>query len=173
MRNNNNFLYYFVDNKQNDKFNQVNLIKITKDGNCFYRNISFFLTKNEDYHIYIRALIYEYINQNKSDIINNFPNITLNTKLINTESYIPEILKDGTFAGDLEISQAIKIFNLKIAVYTLYVNKDVKYYKFYYYYNENKTEFKKALMILLYSQMGSHYSHLLYNENYIRHIFYK
>ena len=51
---------------------------IFKDGNCFFRAISSFFTGTEQYHIYYRKLIYEYIIDNKDEVIIDNPYVYYN-----------------------------------------------------------------------------------------------
>jgi len=34
--------------------------KIGKDGNCFFRGVSFYFNDNEDYYVFYRVLLYLY-----------------------------------------------------------------------------------------------------------------
>ena len=50
-REKNNFLYHKVLNKENIDFFESKYYDVQPDGNCFFRNISYFFTKNENYYI--------------------------------------------------------------------------------------------------------------------------
>ena len=70
--------------------------------------------------------------------INDYPDITLDTEEgpIHIHDYIPRILEDGFFGGELEISIASDIYNLNIATYNEIVDSEniigyspINYYK--------------------------------------------
>ena len=43
---------------------EIYIKEITKDGNCFYRSISFFLLNTEEFYLEIKNLIIDWINNN-------------------------------------------------------------------------------------------------------------
>ena len=68
-------------------------IEIIEDGDCFFHAVSKFLSNNQNHHLYIRNIIYNYINMNKEIIQNNNPYIHNNHKIILFDEYLPNILK--------------------------------------------------------------------------------
>ena len=45
---------------------KINIISIDNEGNCFYRSVSYFLLGSEEYHMNIRNIIIEWIENNFS-----------------------------------------------------------------------------------------------------------
>ena len=100
--------------------NQVEEVQIVGDGNCLYRCLSQALDETQENHKYYRELIYNYIEQNKTLLSKFFIRNENETNEEYNERYntfIKEIGKDGTFAGDFEISTASIILNRKIVIY--------------------------------------------------------
>ena len=104
---------------------------IVAEGNCFYRAISYFYREKEDDYNEFRQLIFEFIENNidiyleyipeedfcipdeKKDDINYINNIRKDY----IKRYIERGKKDGTYAGDIEISTAAKLFGANIRKY--------------------------------------------------------
>ena len=88
--------------------------KIKKDGNCFYRALSYFYRDTEDDHNKFRNLIISYIDENKKQYIEYIADEDVDIpkeqahkeeykKLKKTEyinKYIKEAYKESTYAGD-------------------------------------------------------------------------
>ena len=99
-------------------------IDIPKDGNCFFRCISYYFYKNIDQHMEIRDSIYKYIVENKEDFYiffqgndeNNFDIISPEELL---QDYIIENNKEGEYAGDIEYSAKCKLYNMHILYYQM------------------------------------------------------
>ena len=51
--------------------------EIDKDGNCFYRSLSYFLTKSQKYYTYFRNYIYNHISTNRNIYIKEYPYIII------------------------------------------------------------------------------------------------
>ena len=66
-------------------------------------------------------------------------------------------------AGDYELSQAIYIFNINLAIYS--DNKNKNYYTFINYYENTSNNQQKPLIILKYEQEAQHYQLLLFKDN--------
>ena len=92
----------------------LNNISIYKDGNCFFRSISTFFSNSEEYHLFFRNLIYDYIRVNFDELISEFPYIYYNGKSIDLDDYIPLIKINGTYAGEFECNIISKMFNINI-----------------------------------------------------------
>lgn len=95
-------------------------IQIIGDGNCFYRCLSQEIDQTQDNYRYYRALIYNYITQNKTHLQKFFfREETETTKNYNIryEAFIESIKNDYTFAGDFEISSASILLNKNIIIY--------------------------------------------------------
>ena len=57
----NKYLYKKIKNHENLNINEVLEFPIGMDGNCFYRSVSFFLFRDENYFKLIRETLYEFI----------------------------------------------------------------------------------------------------------------
>lgn len=63
--------------------------EIYPDGNYFLHGVSKFLTREENYYLYLSNLCYNYINKNKEIILTNINNnLIYNNNVINTDKYI-------------------------------------------------------------------------------------
>ena len=62
---NNKFLYFNVTNKKIIEYTITKEIKIDGDGNCFFRNLSYFFTAKQEYYPFFRRILFLYINKNK------------------------------------------------------------------------------------------------------------
>ena len=110
-----NVLFENMVNKIVDK-DAIFIREMFGDGNCFYRSLSFFFTNSQNYHDYFRNYIYNYIISNEEDIINEFPYINFNDKIININQYIQNINTKAFFSGELEILISAKIFKIDIII---------------------------------------------------------
>lgn len=165
-------------NKEINDKNQLKLLKITenallensifKDWNCLFRVISSFLIGIEQYHIYYRKLIHEYILENKDEIIIDNPYVYYNGKLINTDDYIPLIKINGNYAGELECHLITKIINFNILI--LRYNDDQKslekYYKYLNFYGGIYNTKYLPLCIMEYIESEKHYQLLYFDKNF-------
>ena len=77
------------------KESSIVIENIYRDGNCFFRAISFFFSGSEEYHIFFRKLIYNYINYHLEEILFRFPYVYFRGKTTETVEYIPYITKIG------------------------------------------------------------------------------
>ena len=93
----------------------INIVEVLGDGNCLYSTLSRFLYGTEDLHLRIRNEIYNAL----LNRIDNLPNITMNSENgpMRIMEYINNIQNPGFFGGELEISTAIKLYNINIAAY--------------------------------------------------------
>ena len=69
------------------------------------------------------------------------------------------------YAGDLELSNCIKIFDLNIAIYIKENINNSYRYKFLLYFTKNDYIFNTDLLILLYYPNKKHYDQLHYSYN--------
>ena len=146
--------------------------KIYGDGNCLFRCISYFLTGTESYHLFMRNLLFNYIENNLAEILAEFPYIYYEGGPINTEDYIPLIKESGNYGGELECNLFTKIFPINILVVTYNENKDKENtYEYYMYYGFNKSVNYLPLCIMEYKESNKHYQILYYNKNYNDNIF--
>ena len=118
------------DTKENQQFcsnNSAKILKredyihipIYKDGNCFFRSISVYLTDTQDNYKIIRELIAEYAEVNKETFIEFFIKGNVDQALgsMDLNNYIQNIKNDGQFAGIIELSIASKLFDINIFIY--------------------------------------------------------
>ena len=128
-----------LDNKGNNTKNILPLdefiIKdIEKDGNCFYRTLSYYYRETEQDYREFRELIVRYIENHPEEYIFAVPDddivitaqddeLSINAKkkeyILN---YVNYAYRDGTYAGDLEITTACILFNCDIKMYVLVNN---------------------------------------------------
>ena len=101
-----------------------------KNGNCFFRSISVYLTDTQDNYNIIRELVSEYAKNHREIFINFFVNDNINEILgsIELNNYIDNISKDGEYAGIIEMSITTKIFNFNIYVHEEDNNNNNYYY---------------------------------------------
>ena len=120
--------------------NQIKIIEIEKDGNCFYRCLSFFLLKSQEYYQNIKDLIIEWIEAHYDNYLEFFGdddanNITREEIAQNEFDYIKS--KDS-WGSHYTISIACLILNIDIAVYTYEGNNIYKPYNLFKIDNEEK-----------------------------------
>ena len=123
------------DNINNNKnlvdFDHFIIKQITKDGNCFYRTLSYYYRETENDHKEFRELIVKYIEKNPQEyyffisdedigvgdnIDEHIKNDMKNQFIIN---YAKNASTDGEWAGDIEIATACTLLNCNILMYTL------------------------------------------------------
>ena len=113
----NKYLINIILTKKYIPNNIVEEISITKDGNCFYSNLSYFFTGKEKYNNYFRELTYKYLMANKINIILETPYTYYNDQIIEIDKYIDNIKNNAFYAGDLELSKIIDLLKINIAFY--------------------------------------------------------
>ena len=120
---------------------------ITKDGNCFFRSVSKYLSGEEKYHLFLRKIAYNYIKKNKNTIITKNENnlIYKENKFYNLDEYLKELSEDGNYSGELEFYAISQIFNIAIYVYEF--DNNLKSYRFLYKYNINNETFQYCMII--------------------------
>ena len=131
---------------ENDFFD---LIKITGDGNCFFRSVSYFLYKNENKFADLRNAVYLYVKNNINKFY-EFCYVENNTYYLDIEEgeevhkyvlddYIEKIQYNTFFSGFIEMNAAAIILN-KIIV----ILDNIKFQKYVNYYSKlamfNKSE---------------------------------
>ena len=135
----------------------INIVNVEKDGNCFYRVISYFLYNNQNKYNEIRNKIKERAREMHR---NNPQNLHLIEGLdLSQTSYLNNRMNNGDFAGDYEISIAHKLYNINIAVYRFKDDNDLSFIKFY---NDDGNN-KKNLLILVYIN-DNHYQLAYYKK---------
>ena len=155
---------------KNIKFKENNFItdEIYKDGNCFYRAISSFFCGTEEYHLFFRNLIYDYIMSDYDNILISFPYVYFNGKTIDIDEYIPMIKKNGHYAGDFENYLMSKMLNINILILEYKENHEIldnSYFTFVTFFGNMRNEESLPLCILEYQPKDKHYQLLYYDNN--------
>ena len=128
------------------------------DGNCFYRAISYYICNSEEYHLFFRNLVYDYIMANKNDIIVKFPYVYNNGKAVDIEDYIPLIKKQGTYAGELEAQILSNLLNILLLILEYKENDDNNnYYSFLNLYGQLKKDILNNICIMEFKDNKNHY----------------
>ena len=97
----NNCLYSKIINHSIINENEIEVTETTRNGNCFYNELSKFFFGDEKYYDLIRQTLYQYTLKKESDIINNNPYIDHLGKLYPTKNYIKLTQKNYFYAGTL------------------------------------------------------------------------
>ena len=122
-------------NSQEENYRNIDadnfIIKnIEKDGNCFQRIISYFYRDTKEDYQEFREIISSYIEDNIEFYIEYIPDEDVdipkereddidfkkNKKLDYMHNYIKDAKKNGTFAGDIEISTTAILFGCNIRI---------------------------------------------------------
>ena len=74
------------------------------------------MTRSESFHLYFRNCLYNYIKENKKDLIGDNQYIDLKNTYIKLEDYIDKIKTEYFYAGELEMIAATKLFNINIYI---------------------------------------------------------
>ena len=159
-------------NKSNPKF----IIKyIQKDGNCFYRTLSYFYRETEDAHAEFRQIISNYIINNPDEYIfavtdediHADDNMGDDIKLLKKREYIIKYgntaSKDKEWAGNIEIATACSLLNVNIIMYTLNENGYQLFHKYGSEEVDEQNKNKAIINILFINQ--NHFNLLLPFEN--------
>ena len=98
----------------------ISIIPIVKDGNCFYRSISFFLLGDEIYYMNIKELIINWIIDNYLHFESFFSDDEANniSKEIIAKQEFEYIKANDSWGTYHTFEIACMIFNLSFAVYT-------------------------------------------------------
>ncbi len=80
---------------------------IEKDGNCLFRALSFFVTGSQDFHIFLRETICNFLESN-FELMDLEPNYVASSKMRSS----------STWGTDMEIFAAASLLNTRIFVYT-------------------------------------------------------
>ena len=150
-----------VKTNNNIKKDEVNIVSITGDGNCFYRSISFFLLGSEEYYMNIKSLIIQWIENNFSkfeEFFSDDDDNNINYKEKASQEF-EAMKKDYAWGSFYSFEIACIIFNLSIGVYTTTAEEDFK--KYFLFENKDKTS---ELMLINY--INNNHFNLLYSKNY-------
>lgn len=96
----------------------MTIVKITGDGNCFFRAISYLLYGSESNHETIRKSVVEHISSNWSDygdfIIGDD---SYGMAVTTVDDYQSVMLKDGQYGGVQEAVAVSQLFDVRIVIY--------------------------------------------------------
>ena len=147
---------------------------IAKDGNCFYRTISYYYRNRQEEYREFREIISSYILNNPDEYIfavtdqdmKADDNMDELIKIQKKREYIIEYAKkasvDGEWAGNIEIATVCTLFNCNINMYTI----NELGYTIYHKYNseeENLRQEKDTIEILYINE--NHFNLLIPNNN--------
>ena len=139
----------------------ISIKPIVKDGNCFYRSISFFLLGDENYYMNVKELIINWIEANYLLFESFFSDDTVNNigkKEVAKQEF--EYIKANDSWGTYHTFEiACMIFNISIAVYTY--NGTNLYNKYFLFENGNSDS---ELMIIHY--ITNFHFELIFDKNY-------
>ena len=126
----------FKDIKEHKSLNKdiCEVIDVGRDGNCFYRSLSKYFTKDESYYNFFIKQIYSAALVNFEYLKEFFYTDQADTILVNNkiDGYVDKIKEDGFFAGIIELYLEVKILNINIAVYERNnTTEDFKQYAFF------------------------------------------
>ena len=157
-----------AENKQNKTQKNLNEkdyfeISIMGDGNSFYRCLSQYFDNYQEHHPFYRQLIYDYIVKNKELLKAFYPHDNDESIEQYNERYnrfIDSIQRDGTYAGNYEISAAALSLNVEIYIY----RKTLLNYEFLQNYSPNENCIYPCIYIVYRNNI--HFN-LLYNKIYM------
>ena len=138
-------------------------IDIEKDGNCYYRCLSYYYRKTQDYHLEFRKFISEIFENNLDKFKDHYPDPNIlgipepasEDEIIDLLNLYLEKMKQPEFyAGDQELAITSHYLNININVL---IKGSYNYKSLYYYESPQKTN---EVINLLYIN-GNHYQ-LLY-----------
>ena len=155
-------MYPIVINRLNINPLNLRIFNPIGDGNYLFRCISHFLYGSEDLYMYIRREI--------QLRMNSYQDITIDTEngLLHFRDYIPKIIWDGFYGGELEINIAANIYNINIATFNEVSDNNLSQigYTIINYYNNNDDNQNRHLMIWL-NYNNIHFRMGYYNINTI------
>ena len=156
----NNDLKEAVYGEKNISSKQIDIIEIQKDGNCFYRSISYFLLNTEDFYLEIKNLIIDWITNNYTQFENFFGDDEANilTKEQQAKKEFNYIQQKDSWGSHYTIAIACLLFNIDIA---LYIKTDVNLFKYYYLFK--KDEKKNRELCIMEYQINYHFN-LIYSK---------
>ena len=120
--NNNTYINFDLINKYIKKLNifnnEIDIIDVIGDGNCFMRCIAIFVYMDENSHLRVRSEIVNYLLSNWR----NYENITLQTEEGDKSiiDYINWIKIPGRWSGNIEFIAAYKLYNINILLQQKY-----------------------------------------------------
>ena len=141
-------MYNYIITKNNIPNKCYKQINIDKDGNCFYKCVSYFLYGTIDYHREIRDIISNVCKANLEELCNFQETVEIRKdKYILTRNYIDMISDEGNWATNIDISVTAYIYNINIAIYLK--NEDDEDLRYAHLYSYEENNYKNPLLLLL------------------------
>ena len=155
-----------VKSKKPIKADKLKIIPISKDGNCFYRCLSYFLLNNDEFFEDIKNMIIEWIENNYKIYVNFFgdDDKKKKTKEELAKSELEYIKSKDSWGSDYTISIACILFNLEIAIYYFDGKDSYKQYHYFYNEDESKKDSNDRELLLLCYHNNNHFN-ILYSIN--------
>ena len=140
-------MYIYIISKKNITKTRYILINIDKDGNCFYKCVSFFLYGTMAYHREVRNTISNVCKAN-IEVLSDFQaEVEIRKdKYIPTRDYIYMISDEGNWATNIDISVTAYIYNINIAIYFNDEKDEELRYAHIFSYEDN--DYKNPLLLL-------------------------
>ena len=157
-------MYNYIITKNNIPNKCYKQINIDKDGNCFYKCVSYFLYGTIDYHREIRNTISNVCKANLEEICDFQETVEIRKdKYILTRNYIDMISDEGNWATNIDISVTAYIYNINIAIYLK--NEDDEDLRYAHLYSYEENNYKNPLLLLL-NENFNHFNILYDFEEY-------
>ncbi|RCV15122.1 hypothetical protein SETIT_3G032900v2 [Setaria italica] len=128
----------------------LKIVEVNADGNCFFRALGDQLEGSEEEHMKYRAMVVEYIVKHREDFE---PFIEDEVPF---EEYCDSMLKDGTWAGHMELQAASLLMRRNICIHMLNSPR---------WYINNFSGREAANMIHLSYHHGEHYNSVRLRED--------
>jgi len=108
-----------LNNKKQINESDVIIIPNSGDENCFYKCISQFYHNKEEYHIYYRKLICEFINSKKVHEMNQYAYLpdNYNNKTLLYNDYFNKMILTGEYTEEYEFINACLSIRCNIFIY--------------------------------------------------------
>ena len=132
-------MYNYIISKNNITKKQYKLINIDKDGNCFYKCVSYFLYGTIAYHREVRNTISNVCKANLEELSDFQEDVEIRKdKYILARVYIDMISDEGNWATNIDISITAYIYNINIAIYLKNADdEDLRYAHIFSYEDNN------------------------------------
>ena len=126
---------------------EISIIKIRDDGNCFYRSLSYFFLNNQEFYEIIKNYIIDWIDNNYKTFENFFGDDEANniSKETIAKLEFDYIKNSNSWGSHYTISIACLMFNIDIA---LYIKDNEDNYKQYILFSQNSSDSQRELCIL-------------------------
>ena len=90
----------------------------------------------------------------------------MNWENIEINYYIPNIIINGFYYGDFEISECVHLFNINIIIFIKIKNNNTKQFEYIQFYENHNNIHKNKALLLLFKNNNNHYEIILYEKWY-------